>query len=59
MPQSGNVLEQMKVIQNTFWRKMNRHCPLGGQEAPVPQSGDFSKPTKKPFEILLSAKNEY
>jgi hypothetical protein len=49
MPQSGDVLEEMKVSQNTFWRKMNRHCTLGGQEAPVPQSGDFSKPAKKFF----------
>jgi hypothetical protein len=27
--------------------------------SPVPQSGDFSKPAKKFFEILLLAKNEY
>jgi hypothetical protein len=49
MPQSGDVLEEMKVTQNTFWRKMNRYCTLGGQEAPVPQSGDFSKSAKKFF----------
>jgi hypothetical protein len=58
MPQSGDVLVEMKVSQNTFWRKMNRHCTLGGKK-PVPQSGDFSKPAKNFFEILLLAKNEY
>src|SRR6266404_3290973 len=28
MPQSGDVLEEMKVTQNTFWRKMNIYCAL-------------------------------
>jgi hypothetical protein len=32
MPHSGDVLVEMKVSQNTFWRKMNRHCTLGGKK---------------------------
>jgi hypothetical protein len=58
--QSGDVLEQMKVSQNTLWRKINRHWLYEAQEQPgACNLATFLSRTKRFFQIPLLAKNEY